>query len=176
MSAAKKTCISAVCVALCCILPTMFHSVGLGTAFSPIHIPVLLCGLTCGGTYGLICGVLGPVLSCLITGMPGAPLLVSMVPELMTYGLVTGLLMKRIHTGKSWLDLYLALGAAMLLGRIVGGIAKALFYLGTGQAFTLTLWVTGYFVTTLPGILCHLILVPVLVAALKRAKVVPSRI
>lgn len=175
MSSAKKICITAVCIALCCVLPTLFHSVGLGTAFSPIHIPALLCGILCGGGYGLICGTLGPILSSLITGMPGAAMLPSMVPELMTYGLVTGLMMKLIHTKNLCADLYLSLIIAMLAGRIVGGIAKALFYMGGGSTFTLGLWASSYFVSTLPGIIAHLILIPILVSALIRAKVIPAR-
>ena len=175
MSAVKKITISAVCVALCCVLPMAFHSVGLGTAFSPLHIPVLLCGCLCGSSYGLICGLVGPLLSSVITSMPGPAMLPSMVPELMTYGLVTGLLMRFVHTGKLYGDLYISLGCAMVLGRVVGGIAKSLIFMGSGEAFTLALWASGYFVATLPGIVCHLILIPVLVLALTKAKLVPAR-
>lgn len=175
MSAVKRICISAICVALCCVLPTLFHTIGLGTTFSPMHIPVLLCGLLCGPMYGALCGLIGPLLSSMITGMPGVAMLPSMVPELITYGLVTGLGMKLIHTGKLSADLYISLAAAMVLGRVVGGIAKALFYMGTGTAFSLSMWASAYFVSTLPGIICHLILIPVLVGALAKAKLIPAR-
>lgn len=175
MTSIKKICITAILIALCCILPTMFHMAGLGSAFSPLHIPVLLCGLICGGWYGLGCGILGPILSSLLTGMPGATMLVSMIPELMAYGLVTGLMMRVVRTGKLTGDLYVSLIVAMLAGRIVGGIAKALFYMGTGEAFTLAVWASSYFVSSLPGIICHLILIPLLVMALHRAKLIPAR-
>ncbi len=175
MSSIKKICVTAIMIALCCILPTMFHLAGLGTAFSPMHIPVLLAGLICGGWYGLCCGVIGPVLSSILTGMPGATMLISMIPELITYGLVTGLMMRYVRTGKLTADLYISLSTAMLAGRVVGGIAKALFYMGTGEAFTLAVWASSYFVTSLPGIICHLILVPLLVMALHRAKLIPAR-
>ncbi|MBQ9950973.1 MAG: ECF transporter S component [Clostridia bacterium] len=175
MSSIKKICVTAIMIALCCILPTMFHMAGLGTAFSPMHIPVLLCGLICGGWYGLFCGVAGPILSSLLTGMPGASMLLSMVPELIAYGLITGLAMRLIRTGKLTADLYISLIIAMLAGRVVGGIAKALVFMGSGEAFTLSVWVSSYFVTALPGIICHLIVVPVLVMALYRAKLIPAR-
>jgi len=175
MSSIKKICVTAIMIALCCILPTMFHMAGLGTAFSPMHIPVLLCGLICGGWYGICCGVIGPVLSSILTGMPGASMLVSMVPELITYGLITGLMMRVVRTGKLPADLYISLATAMLAGRIVGGIAKALVYMGSGEAFTLAVWASSYFVTALPGIICHLILVPILAMALYRAKLIPAR-
>ena len=175
MSSIKKICVTAIMIALCCILPSMFHLAGLGTAFSPMHIPVLLAGLICGGWYGVCCGVIGPVLSSILTGMPGATMLITMFPELITYGLVTGLIMRVVRTGKLTADLYISLITAMLAGRIVGGIAKALFYMGTGEAFTLSIWATSYFVTSLPGIICHLILVPLLVMALHKAKLIPAR-
>ena len=175
MSSAKRMTVTAVCIALSCVLPTAFHAVGLGTALSPIHIPALLCGLICGPVYGAVCGLVGPILSSLITSMPGAAMLPSMVPELITYGLAAGLLINLVRTGKTTADLYISLGAAMLLGRIVGGIAKALVFMGSGKAFTLALWVSGYFVATLPGIACHLILIPVLYYALMRAKLIPGR-
>lgn len=175
MSNIKKVCITAICLALCCVLPTAFHSLGLGTAFSPIHIPVLLCGMVCGGGFGAICGALGPILSSLVTGMPGATMLVSMVPELIAYGLVSGLLMQFVRTGKLIPDLYISLGTAMVLGRVVGGIAKALFYMGTGEAFSLSIWVSSYFVSALPGIICHLILIPILVVTLEKARLIPKR-
>lgn len=175
LSTVKKVCISAVCIALCCVLPGAFHSVGLGTAFSPIHIPVLLCGIVCGSLHGVLCGLIGPVLASVITGMPGPSMLVSMVPELMVYGLVTGLMMKFVRTGKLYADLYISLGTAMVAGRVVGGIAKALFYIGSGEAFTLAIWASSYFVATLPGIICHLIVIPVLVSTLTRARLIPKR-
>lgn len=175
MTSIKKICTTAILIALCCILPTTFHMAGLGTVFSPMHIPVLLCGLICGGWYGLCCGILGPILSSILTGMPGVSMLISMVPELIVYGAVSGLMMRTVHTGKLTSDLYISLVAAMLAGRIVGGIAKALFYLGSSETFTLATWVSSYFVSTLPGIVCHLILIPVLVMALHRARLIPAR-
>lgn len=171
----KRITVTAVCIALCSILPPAFHSLGLGSALSPMHIPVLLCGMVCGWACGLICGIAGPILSSLLTGMPGTTMLVSMVPELMAYGLCTGLLMQLVHTKKLYADLYISLAGAMILGRIVGGIAKALFYMGTGTPFSLALWVSSYFTGSIPGIVCHLILIPLLVITLTKARLIPVR-
>jgi len=46
---------------------------GLGSllAFPGSMCGALLCGLVCGPVLGLICGIFTPVLSSLITGMPG---------------------------------------------------------------------------------------------------------
>lgn len=171
----KSLCVTAICIALCCVLPAAFHAMGVGTAFSPIHIPVLMCGMICGGGYGLVCGLIGPLLSSLITGMPPATGLVSMVPELMVYGLVGGLCMSLIRTKHIFADLYISLVSAMLLGRIVGGIAKVLFFLGSNKSYGFAAWVSAYFVESLPGIICHLILIPLLILVLMKAKVIPQR-
>ena len=175
MSQIKNLCVSAVCVALCCVLPPVFHSVGLGTAFSPLHIPVLLCGLICGPWYGLACGIIGPVLCSLINSMPGPAMLIHMVPELVTYGLATGLSMKFVRTGKTPADLYISLASAMILGRIVGGIVQSFVYMGTDSAMTLAGWAAAYFGSSLPGIVCHLLVIPVLYFALVKARLIPGR-
>jgi len=177
MSKIKKICICAICIALCYVLPIALHSFGLGSILSPMHIPVLLCGLVCGGFYGVFCGIAGPIVSSILSGMPPVTMLFSMIPELVVYGLVTGLLMKWVRTGKLLPDVYVSMAAAMVLGRIVGGIAKALFIAinATGDAFTLGIWATSYFVGTLPGIMVHLILVPLLVTVLMKTKVIPAR-
>ena len=175
MSSVKRATITAVCIALCYILPLVFHAVGAGSVFSPMHIPVLLCGLICGSGYGVFCGVAGPVLSSVLSGMPTATQLIYFVPELMIYGFVTGLMMKLVHTKKLLPDLTISLITAMLIGRIVGGVAEAMFYLGSGQTFTIAAIAAGYFVTTLPGILCHLIIIPILVTTLMKARLIPSR-
>lgn len=175
MSSIKKISISAVCVALCYALPVAFHGLAMGGVLSPMHIPVFLCGLICGWPYGAFCGVAGPVISSVLTGMPAAVQLIHMVPELCTYGLVSGLLMERLHTGRAYADLCCALIPAMVLGRIVGGVARALFYLASAQTYSVALWASAYFVQSVPGIVLHILVVPTLVLALMKAGLVPLR-
>ncbi len=175
MSVTKKVALCAVCIALCCVLPLALHALYLGKVLSPMHLPVLLCGVLCGGGYGMLCGAVGPVLSSLLCGMPQAAGLISMVPELMVYGLLSGLLMKVIRTGKLYLDIYGALLPAMLLGRVVGGIVSALLCIGTEKSFTAAIWVSTYLVGTLPGILSQIVLIPLLVVALMKAGAIPPR-
>ena len=67
----NKSIITALCVALCVVLPMALHAIPKGgVLFSPMHLPVLLCGLVCGAPFGLICGVLGPFVSSILTSMP----------------------------------------------------------------------------------------------------------
>ena len=171
----KQLCVCGICIALCYVLPVAFHGLVLGSVLSPMHIPVLLCGLLCGGWYGMVCGLVGPVLSSILSGMPPVTSLIFMVPELMVYGLVAGLMMRLVRTGKTVADLYISQVTAMVLGRIVGGIAKALFFLGTGKSFGVAAWVSGYFITSAPGIVAHLLVIPPLVLVLMGAGVIPSR-
>lgn len=174
MSSVKKVCISSVCVALCYVLPLAFHTLAMGSVFSPMHIPVLLCGLVCGWPYGAFCGIAGPVISSLLSGMPSTVQLIYMVPELCAYGLISGLLMERLHTGRFYVDLYCALVPAMILGRVVGGGARALFYMSSARTYSVALWAGGYFVESFPGIVLHILVVPALVAVLTRAGLVPD--
>lgn len=175
MSNIKRIVICAMCIALCYVLPIAFHSVGLGSALSPMHIPVLLCGTVCGGGYGALCGILGPVLSSLLSGMPPMILLTRMIPELCVYGLSCGLMMRFVRTGSTLVDLYISLTAAMLAGRIAGGIASVIFYTFTSGVYSVALWVSGYFVEAIPGIAAQLVLIPLLVLTLEKARVIPGR-
>ena len=93
LTSVKKTVFTAICVALCVMLPIAFHAFpNGGSVFSPMHIPALLCGLICGARYGLLCGLLGPLLSSLLTGMPGPAYMPQMMIELAAYGFIAGLL------------------------------------------------------------------------------------
>lgn len=175
MTPVTKCVTTAVCMALCVVLPMALHAIpNGGTLLSPMHLPVLLCGLVCGWQYGLLCGLVGPLISSLISGMPPAgPVLYGMMIELAVYGLVTGLLMKLVHTGKLMADFYISLAAAMMAGRIVGGLAKAFIF--SAGSYSMKAWATAYFVSSLPGIIVQLILLPILYLALQRAHLIPPR-
>ena len=169
----KKMVFAAACVALCLVLPMAFHAIpNAGQVILPMHIPVLLCGLVCGWPYGGICGILGPLLSSVITGMPPAAMLPSMMVECCVYGFTSGLLMKYVRTGKPVTDLYISLVSAMIAGRVVAGFAKALIFTPGVAPFA---WVTTSLVTGIPGIAIQLVLMPLVVTALTRAKLIPKR-
>ena len=173
LSYAKKIVYTAVCIALCVVLPMAFHAIqNAGQIFLPMHIPVLLCGLMCGWPFGLICGLLGPALSSLLTGMPMAAMLPSMMVECAAYGCVTGLMMKFVRTGKLLPDLYIGMVVAMVLGRVLAGLAKSFIFSPGTAPFA---WVTTSLVAGIPGIVIQLILIPLVVIALTRAKLLPQR-
>ena len=169
----KKLVFTAVCAALCLVLPMAFHTVpNAGTIFLPMHIPVLLCGLICGWPYGGVCGIVGPLLSSLVTGMPPAAMLPSMMVECCAYGFVTGMLMRHVHTKHAVADLYISLVSAMVVGRAVAGFAKAWIFTPGISPFA---WVTTSLVAGIPGIVIQLILMPMVVLGLTKAKLIPTR-
>ena len=173
LSSIKRLTLTALCIALCVVVPMAFHVIpNAGAVMLPMHIPVLLCGLVCGWQYGLSCGIIGPLVSSVMTGMPPAAMLPGMMVECGMYGCVGGLLMERIRTGSLYADLYICLPAAMLAGRVISGVVKALI-LTPGLSFTA--WATASFVTALPGISIQLILLPTLIVALTRASLIPGR-
>lgn len=170
----KKTVITAACIALCAVLPMAFHAIpNAGDIWLPMHIPVLLCGLICGSRLGALCGILGPFLSSILTQMPPAANLPSMILELTCYGFVSGFMISRIRTGKQLYDILISLVCAMIAGRIVYGIANAaLFNIGK---FTINGWLVSSFVTSLPGIVFQIILVPLIITTLQKALLLPEK-
>lgn len=171
MTNTKKAIICAIMIAMCVVLPMAFHAIpNAGSIYLPMHIPVLLCGLVAGWPYGLLCGIAGPVMSHLITGMPPMGYLPQMVIELAAYGLISGLLMNFLPIKNETAKVYTSLIGAMLLGRVVSGISKALIF--AKCSYSVTLWVTGLFVTGLPGIIIQIIFIPVIYFALKKAKLI----
>lgn len=174
ISYVKKAILTAACIALCVVLPMAFHAIpNAGNIYCPMHMPVLLCGLVCGWPFGLLCGVAGPVLSSLFTGMPSMAYLPSMIIELAVYGLTAGILMQVVHTKRVMADLYISLVVALLAGRIVAGASRALIF--ASGSYSLEAWVTSYFVTALPGLLIQLALLPVIAVALEKARLIPVR-
>lgn len=167
------------------VLSAMFLSLGLvlpfltgqipeiGNMLLPMHIPVMLCGLICGWKYGLSVGFIVPLLRSLIFMRPVFyPNAVAMAFELAAYGLIIGL----VYHSSKWQcirSLYRALIASMLGGRLVWG-AVQMILLGVGKnGFTVSAFLSGAFLTAIPGIVLQLILIPAIMLALHRTHLVP---
>lgn len=167
----KKLVIAAMCVALGVVLPFAFHSIpNSGSIFLPMHLTVLLCGMICGWPMGLICGILTPLLSSVLTSMPPMAYLPSMLCELAAYGFIAGLLSQFMITKNRIANLYISLVASMLIGRAVYGILNALIF--SAGRFSFPAFLSGAFVTALPGIVIQLILLPAIIIVLEKAHVI----
>lgn len=164
------------------VLSALFLSIGIvlpfltaqikeiGDSLLPMHLPTMLCGALCGPWYGLFIGFTMPVLRSLLFSMPPMyPSAVWMAFELATYGLVLGLTYKKFKT-KGVLGIYISLITAMLSGRVVWGVVKAILLGVGGKAFTVTAFLVGGFVDAVPGIIIQLILVPLVIGIVEKVK------
>ncbi|MBE5796612.1 MAG: ECF transporter S component [Clostridiales bacterium] len=177
--------ITAVLLALGLVLPFLTGQLQtIGKLISPLHIPVLICGLTCGWLWGGVLGAVLPLLRMALFGMPAFPMAMPMTFELCAYGVLTGLvypwLCRRLCSGMGAprpVVLVASLALAMVAGRIVGGIAKALLIaggvIGSSAPFTFVAFVTAYFVDTAVAAAIHLVVVPAVVLALEKTRLSP---
>lgn len=167
----KRLAAAGVCLALCMVLPLLTGQIPqIGRALGPMHIPVLLCGFIAGPFYAAIVGFVAPLLRFMVFGMPPLiPTGAAMCFELATYGLVSGLLYKKLPQKTAFI--YLSLVAAMLSGRVVWGVARVLLVGLAGAPFSFELFIAGAFIDAIPGIVAHILLIPVVVMALKHSKV-----
>jgi len=160
-----KLSLSGLCICLGLLIPYFTgHAIGVpGTVLLPMHIPVLIAGLLLGYRYGAICGFITPIVSSLLTGMPALwPTLPMMACELTTYGVITGILRKKIK-----MPIYVSLIGAMIAGRIVSGIVYAVIVMPANITPVIESVITTL-ITGLPGILIQLVIIPAVVKLLER--------
>lgn len=157
--------------ALDIIVPWIFHQFHLaGPIFLPMHIFVLSAGLVFGWRAGFLVGLFTPLISFGVSGMPQLTLLPQITLELITYGVVAGLLREKFNLRTIW-----ALFGAMLSGRLALGLAVLLLYCGTAipipyvssaikenmpHAITPITYVWAVIQQGWPGIIIQLILIP----------------
>ena len=165
----RKLVYTALYLAIAMVLPFLTGQIPqIGAMLSPMHIPVLLCGFMCGWPWGLAVGFIAPLLRSVLFGMPALfPAAVAMAFELAVYGGMSGLLY-RLLPRKPW-AVYAALIIAMIAGRVVWGAVRLLLAGLSGTSFTWALFIAGTLTNAVPGIILHLVLIPVLVIAMERA-------
>ena len=169
----KNLTLSAMFLALGLVLPFLTGQIPqIGSMLLPMHIPVFLCGLICGWQYGAAVGLITPLLRSVLFGMPPLyPTAVAMAAELLTYGLVVGLM----YSKSRWqcvISLYRSLLVAMIAGRAVWGITEIIILGIGGEAFTWEAFMAGAFLNAIPGIIIQLILIPAIMVALNRTGLV----
>lgn len=162
-------------LAVAILLPSVTGNIPkVGNALCPMHIPVLLCGFICGWPWGIAVGFIAPLLRSALFGVPPIiPRGLSMAMELATYGFVSGIMYKKLQQRVG--NIYLTLITAMLCGRVVWGIMRALLAPATGEPFTMPMFVAGGFTTAIPGIIIQIIAVPLIIIALQKNKLIPIK-
>ena len=169
----KNIVLSGLFIALGFLMPFLTAQIpSIGSKLLPMHIPILLCGFICGWPYGLIVGFITPLFRSMIFGMPPMyPTAVAMAFELATYGLVTGLAYKLLPK-RSVVSVYISLIISMLCGRVVWGAVSYVLYGIRGNAFTWQMFTAGAFINAIPGIIIQIVIIPVIIIALERAKLI----
>lgn len=165
---------AAVCLALCLVLPFLTGQIPeIGNMLCPLHLPVLLAGFLCGPWWAMGVGFIAPVLRYLLFGMPPLlPIGIPMMFELLTYGLVVGILFQLLPRKPGYV--YISLVGSMIIGRIVWGIVTVIVFDAMNKPFTWPAFFSGAVVNAIPGIILQIVLVPVLIFALQKANIIPK--
>ncbi len=164
--------LSAMFIALALVLPFFTGQIPqIGSMLLPMHFPVFLTGLICGWQYGLTVGAIVPILRHLMFGMPPMLTAIAMAFELATYGLVAGYIYTRVKK-QTVTTIYTSLLSAMVIGRIVWGIVQIIILNFTGSAFTVQMFMAGALLNAIPGIIAQLVIVPIIMIALDKAKII----
>lgn len=160
-------------IAIGVVLPAMFHFVGLGSTFLPMHIPVLIAAFILGFPYAVAVGMITPLLSSLITGMPPIfPVMPYMVFELGAYAAVVSFLSRKMK-----LNIYVSLLGSMIAGRLVAGVAVWVLVMFFGAKFASPLiFIISAVTTGLPGIIIQLVLIPPVILLFKRANIIRNEV
>lgn len=161
-------------LALGLILPFFTGQIPLiGSMLLPMHIPVIFCGLICGWKYGLLIGLITPLLRSAIFSMPPMfPTALAMAFELGAYGALAGWLYQTSRWKCLW-ALYKALVGAMIGGRLIFGIVMKILMSAAENPYTFSMFIQAALVTSVPGIILQLILIPAAMLALHKTGLVP---
>jgi hypothetical protein len=102
-------------VILAVALPVICHLSGAPARYLlPMHWTVILAGLVYGWRGGAVAGLLSPILSFLVSGMPIAASLFPVTVELFTYGFLTGILIEKVK-----LSSFASVAIALIAGRVI---------------------------------------------------------
>lgn len=166
-----KMILAAIFLALAYVMPFLTGQIPeMGSMLCPLHIPVLLCGFICGWPWGLIVGFIAPLFRSLTLGMPPFfPTAVCMAFELAAYGAIAGLMHKILPRKKSYI--YISLLTAMIVGRLIWGVAMFVFMGLNGGSFTFAAFIAGAFTNAIPGIIVQIVLIPILIMVINNPKV-----
>lgn len=167
--------LSGMFLALAYVMPFLTGQIPeIGSMLCPMHIPVLLCGFVCGAPYGFVVGAIAPILRSLTLGMPQLfPRATAMAFELAIYGLMAGILYNALPKKK--INIYASLIGAMIVGRIVWGFTMFCIMGFDFSKFGLAAFWSGAVVNAIPGIIIQIVLIPIVVILLEKAKLISNK-
>lgn len=150
-------------VALAITLPILFHAIGLGSAFLPMFFPIILAGFLTELPVALCVGILSPITSSLLTGMPPLfpPVALIMMAEGFVLAGITSLLYRKLHLGL-WPTLILAVFVERSVLLVAVILASKWLDLPEGVLGIASL------IRSLPGIVLIFVIIPPLVVSLEK--------
>jgi len=170
----KKLTASAMMLALALLLPFLTGQIpSIGKMLSPMHLPVLLCGLLCGPIFGFAVGIVAAPLRFVLFGAPQMPNVLYMTAELAAYGLLSGLFSQILPRRK--ISLYFSLILSMIGGRIAYAVIFILINLSnakTPEALAAPI-ISATILTAWPGMILQILIIPTLLIVLEKAKIIP---
>lgn len=170
-----KLTVSGLLIAVGVVIPRIVHILNanqLGKVLLPMHITVFIAGIFLGGYYGFWIGLITPLLNSLF-GAPPFPISIVMAIELSAYGIFSGVLMSaKIIPYKKALGrnarIYISLIGAMIIGRVIYGLALLVAGEFIGLKVPKPLSIIGATISGIPGIIIQLIFVPLIVHILNK--------
>lgn len=166
----RRLSLSAMLLAVGLLLPFLTGQIQhIGNMLCPMHLPVFICGMICGPLWGMAVGAILPILRSFLFGMPMLmPIALCMTFELAAYGLAAGMLRRKLP--KTLPMLYASLVFAMIVGRIVWGLACIPIYGLAAKTFTWQVFITSGFVNAIPAIILQLLIIPPIVRTVEKAR------
>jgi len=143
-------------VALAVAVPWACHQIHplAGPVLLPLFFFVIMAGLLCGWRAGLLVGILTPVVSFSISGLPLPALMPRIITEAACYGFFAGLFVERYTT-----NAVIAIAGTQILGRLCTWLVLSLPLLAVAHPFS-EIWTA----VTLgwPGIVLQLVVLPLI--------------
>ncbi len=146
-------------------IPMLFHAVGLGKAFLPMHLPILVCGFLVSLPAAFAVGVVTPIASSALTGMPPLiPTALLMTLELAALAVTAGICYRVLR-----LPTVVSVILALISARVVGALELLALAPLMNLKACLTMYLTQSVLMSLPGLVLQLIAAPLVIAAINRA-------
>lgn len=144
------------------ILPQIFHAFGVavgmggsfGQMFLPMYLPVLILAFKTNAVAGVIAGAFSPLISYAISGMPTIALLPLILIELVSFGVLAGLLSKKK------INIFAKILIVQISSRIIRIALTVVLSLFVSSITISALAVWNAFLLAIPGYILQLLVVP----------------
>ncbi len=145
------------------IFPVFFHITGLGSAFMPMFIPIIMGSMLLPPSLAVTIAFITPVVSFLLTGMPPVypPILILVIAELLTVSLLSSYLYF-MKNWSVWITLVIAMGADRLV------LFAFVFFLAKKLGFPGRFFSAGAVIYSIPGVVLIFLIIPLTLKFLQR--------